>query len=76
MTDLFSDDKAKRLMVEIFMNRSLMRGDMDRVTGAWCRLLKLEDGRVEYDNEMRGFAHLVLDGMVEDKYAQQVLEGA
>lgn len=73
-----SDAMQKRFHVfeSIFWNTCFRRGDDDPITGAYSKLLKLEDGRVDYTAEMLNFAQLVIEGTVLDEMAMRVLFGS
>jgi hypothetical protein len=64
------------LFVKVFANSCINRGDADPHTGAWSKLMKLEDGRTEYDQEIMAYAQLVFDGKVQDEFAVKLLKGA
>jgi hypothetical protein len=64
------------LFFKVFANSCMNRGDADPLTGEWSKLMKLVDGRTEYNAELLGYAQLVLDGKVQDEFAVKLLKGA
>lgn len=66
----------KMLFFTVFANSCLHRGDADSLTGAWCKSMKLNDGRDNYDTALLSYAQLVLEGKVQDEFAPNLLQGA